>query len=326
MGDERDTKMTYARCGKSGLLLPRLSLGTWHNFGSADDFENARAIARTAFDHGITHFDLADNYGPEPGSAESNFGRILKSDFAAHRDELVVATKAGHRMWPGPYGDWGSRKHLIAGLDQSLRRLGLDYVDIFYHHRPDPETPLEETLGALAQIVRSGRALYVGLSKYDAARDRGAIAWLRANHVPLVVQQMRYSLLVRGPEESGLLDLLKDSGVGVAAFSPLAQGLLTDRYLSGAIAPDSRAAKNAFLKRETITSDLVVRLNRLNDFAQAHGETLAEFAVTWILSHPAITTAVVGASRPAQLLGTLKALAFPLLSSADRAAAARLLG
>ena len=292
--------MIYRRCGRSGLVLPAISLGLWHNFGAVDRYENARAIARRAFELGITHFDLANNYGPPPGSAEQTFGRLLREDFAAHRDELIVSTKAGYRMWPGHYGDGGSRKYLLASLDQSLRRLGLDYVDVFYHHRPDPATPLEETMGALDHAVRSGKALYVGVSNYDAERTRAALAILRRLGTPFVVHQPKYSMLQRAPEE-GLLVLLEAEGVGCIAFSPLAQGLLSDRYLSD-IPADSRAAsEHGFLQPSAVTPELRTRLRSLAEVAQARGQTIAQLALAWVLRAEVVTSALIGVSRVEQL-------------------------
>ncbi len=305
---ERYANMEYRRCGRSGLKLPALSLGLWHNFGGVDAFETARDLIHTALDHGITHFDLANNYGPPPGSAEDTFGRILKSDLAAWRDELIISTKAGYLMWPGPYGDGGSRKYLLSSLDQSLRRMGLEYVDIFYSHRPDPETPLEETMDALAQAVRLGKALYVGISNYPADLTRRAAALLKERGIDLLIHQPRYSLLARDIETNGLLDTLNDLEIGCICFSPLAQGLLTDTYLQ-TIPADSRAAKaTGFLKKETITPDLVKKLNALNTIAAERGQTLAQMALAWVLRQPAVTSALIGASRPKQLLDNLAAL------------------
>lgn len=312
--------MDYRRCGRSGLKLPRLALGLWHNFGSVDDFANMRAMLRTAFDRGVVHFDLANNYGPEAGSAETNFGRILASDFRGHRDEMVISTKAGHLMWPGPYGEWGSRKSLIASVDQSLKRMGVDYVDIFYSHRPDPETPLEETMGALSDIVKSGKALYVGISKYSAADTLRAAEILKANGTPLLIHQFRYNMFTRGIEADGLLDVLERVGAGGIAFSPLAQGLLTDRYLQGV--PDgSRASKNGFLKAETITPALREQLLKLNWFAGERGMTLAELALVWNLRDPRVTSVLVGASCPEQIAGTIRAVTGGKTLAADELAA-----
>jgi L-glyceraldehyde 3-phosphate reductase len=292
--------IAYARCGRSGLKLPRLSLGLWHNFGGVDPLENQRALLRRAFDLGITHFDLANNYGPPAGSAEENFGVLLKQDFAAHRDELIISTKAGYYMWPGPYGEWGSRKYLRASLDQSLRRMGLDYVDIFYSHRPDPETPLEETMGAVADAVKSGKALYAGVSNYNAAQTREAAAILKSHGVPLLIHQPKYNMFERWVEPE-LLSALTEVGAGCIPFSPLAQGLLTNRYLDG-IPQDSRAVKSGvFLKPGQITPALLAKIQGLDALAQAHGATLAQFATLWLLRRPEITTVLIGASKVAQI-------------------------
>lgn len=304
--EQRYTALPYRRCGCSGLRLPAVSLGLWHNFGGVDRLETAREVVRTAFDHGITHFDLANNYGPPPGSAEETFGTLLRDDLRPYRDELVVSSKAGYTMWPGPYGDWGSRKYLIASLDQSLKRMGLDYVDIFYHHRPDPETPLEETMAALDHIVRSGRALYVGVSNYPAGLLRQAAAILRDLGTPCVIHQPRYSMLDRRCERE-LLPVLADEGVGCIAFSPLAQGILTDRYLGGDIPPDSRAARAAFLKPEQLSAERLGVVRALNEIALARGLTLARMALAWVLRHPSMTSVLIGASRPAQVLDAVAA-------------------
>ncbi len=312
----RYDNMDYVRCGKSGLLLPRVSFGLWHSFGSSDSPAVMRDLLCHAFDAGITHFDLANNYGPEPGSAERNFGEILHAELADHRDELIVSTKAGHAMWPGPYGDWGSRKSLLASLDQSLRRMKLDYVDIFYSHRPDPETPLEETLGALSDAVRQGKALYVGLSKHSAEQTQRAAEILRANGTPLLIHQFRYNMFTRGIEEDRLLDVLADVSAGGICFSPLAQGLLTNRYLVG-IPADSRAERNAFLKTETITDAKRAQLVALNDFAAARGYTLAEMALLWALRDPRVTSVLLGASRVEQLEANLQILKKPPLTTGD---------
>ncbi|WP_374605024.1 aldo/keto reductase [Niveibacterium sp.] len=304
--DNRYGALPYRRCGRSGLKLPAVSLGLWHNFGGVDRFENARALVRCAFDHGITHFDLANNYGPPPGSAEETFGALLAGDLRPYRDELVISTKAGYTMWPGPYGDWGSRKYLVASLDQSLQRLELDYVDIFYHHRPDPETPLEETMAALAHIVASGRALYVGLSNYPAELTRRAAAMLRELGTPCLIHQPRYSMLDRWVE-GGLLDALTDEGIGGIAFSPLAQGVLSDRYLGGEIPADSRAARGAFLKPEQITPARLALVRALNDIAAARGQKLAQMALSWVLRQPAISSVLIGASRSEQILDAVAA-------------------
>jgi len=290
----------FRRCGHSGLILPLVSLGLWHNFGGADSYENSRAIVRRAFDLGITHFDLANNYGPPPGSAEENFGRMLRTDLVHHRDELIISTKAGYDMWPGPYGDFGSRKYLLASLDQSLHRLGLDYVDIFYHHRPDPETPLEETMGALAHAVRSGKALYVGLSNYDHRQAARAIAILRELGTPCLIHQPRFNLLDRWPEAE-LLPLLEKEGIGCIPFSPLAKGLLTNRYFSG-IPADSRAGHDPrFLRPEHVTDAVLAKTRRLDEIAKTRGQTLAQMSLAWLLSRPAVTTVLIGASRPSQV-------------------------
>jgi len=294
--DTRYDSMLYNRSGKSGLKLPAISLGLWHNFGGVDTLENARTMLRRAFDLGITHFDLANNYGPPPGSAEENFGRILHDDFAGYRDELIISTKAGYDMWPGPYGEWGSRKYLLASLDQSLQRIGLDYVDIFYSHRPDPDTPLEETMQALDQAVRSGKALYAGISSYSAEQTRQAAQILRSLGTPCLIHQPSYSMFNRWIED-GLLQTLGEEGIGCIVFSPLHQGLLTDKYLSG-IPAGSRASKpHGFLKPEQITEDKVAKVRRLNEMAQRRGQTLAQMALAWVLRHPQMTSALIGASR-----------------------------
>lgn len=301
--------MIYNRCGDSGLKLPAISLGCWHNFGDHTPFETMRQLTRTAFDHGITHFDLANNYGPEPGSAERNVGQLLRTDFVAHRDELIISTKAGYEMWPGPYGDLGSRKYLIASLDQSLKRLGLDYVDIFYHHRMDPETPLEETMGALAQIVASGKALYVGLSNYDGPTLEKAAAILDELHVPFIINQNRYNIFDRTVETNGLKETSQRLGRGLITFSPLDQGLLTDRYLDGVIPSDSRIATDGrFLHADALTEDKLKQIHDLNNIAAMRGQTLAEMALAWLLHDDAVTSVLVGASKPEQLLDNLKAL------------------
>jgi L-glyceraldehyde 3-phosphate reductase len=311
--DSRYDRMTYRRCGRSGVLLPAVSLGLWHNFGSVDPFEEARAMVRRAFDLGITHFDLANNYGPEPGSAEETFGRILIGDLAGHRDELIISTKAGWRMWPGPYGEWGSRKYLIASLDQSLARMGLEYVDIFYSHRPDPETPLEETMGALDFAVRSGRALYAGISSYAADQTRRAADILASLGTPCLIHQPRYSMFDRWVED-GLLDVLAERGIGCIAFSPLAQGLLTSKYLRD-IPAGSRAAKpHGFLKKEEITAARRAQIAALNEIGIGRGQTLAQLAITWVLRQPAMTSALVGASSVKQVEENVAALDAPPLS------------
>jgi L-glyceraldehyde 3-phosphate reductase len=312
--------MPYLRCGHSGLRLPAISLGLWHNFGAAADFTRQREIARTAFDHGITCFDLANNYGPPPGSAESNFGRLLDLDLRPYRDELVICTKAGYTMWPGPYGDWGSRKYLVASLDQSLKRMGLDYVDIFYHHRPDPATPLEETMAALDYIVRSGRALYAGISNYSGAQTRLAAAELRRLGTPCIINQSRYSMFVRNVEQD-LLPVLEEERIGGIAFSPLAQGLLTDRYLDGDLPHDSRAAGSAgFLRAEHITEERLRTVRALNAVAQEGGQSLAQLALRWVRRQPAITSVLIGASKPAQVIEAVQAAQMPTLAPAELAA------
>lgn len=306
-GSNRYSKMQYRRCGNSGVKLPLISLGLWHNFGHVDQLENSSNILKLAFDHGITHFDLANNYGPPPGSAEENFGKLLKRDFSGYRDEMIISTKAGYTMWEGPYGDWGSKKYLVSSLDQSLKRMELDYVDIFYHHRPDPETPLEETMSALDLIVRQGKALYVGISNYQPEEAARAIAILNELGTPCLIHQPKYSMYERWIE-NGLLDLLGNEGVGCIPFSPLAQGLLTDKYLKG-IPADSRAAKaHGFLKVEQITEEKLNQLNQLNAIALKRGQKLAQMALSWILRDERITSVLVGASRPEQLADSIKCL------------------
>lgn len=307
MGTDRYEKMDYSFCGKSGLMLPRVSLGLWHNFGSVDSFENMRSMCRTAFDNGIVHFDIANNYGPEPGSAEENFGRILKKDFHTLRDELLISTKAGYYMWEGPYGDGGSRKYLISSLDQSLKRLGLDYVDIFYHHRMTPDTPLEETCLALSQIVRSGKALYAGLSNYDGETMEKAAKILAELKVPFVINQNPYNILNRGIEDNGLLYAAKSGGKGVICFSPLAQGLLTDRYLEG-VKNGSRASRNHFLKNSRITPEYIMNAKELNAIASERGQTLAQMALSWVLKNDAVTSVLIGASSAEQILDDIKCI------------------
>ncbi|MGA7294026.1 MAG: L-glyceraldehyde 3-phosphate reductase [Terriglobales bacterium] len=304
--DSRYDSMQYRRSGRSGINLPAVSLGLWHNFGGVDNFENSRAMLRRAFDLGITHFDLANNYGPPYGSAEETFGQILKKDFQPYRDELIISTKAGWDMWPGPYGDLGSRKYMLASLDQSLKRMGLEYVDIFYHHRPDPDTPMEESLGALDTAVRSGRALYVGISSYNAKQTAEAIKILRDLGTPCLIHQPKYSMFVRDPEQ-GLLDVLGKEGVGTIVFSPLAQGLLSDRYLHG-IPSDSRAARDFFLKKKDIGEDTLTRIRALNEIAKQRGQTLAEMAVAWVLRDPRVTSALVGTSKVSQVDDNVAAL------------------
>src|SRR6266404_1628415 len=294
--ETRYDAMPYERCGRSGLKLPPISLGLWHNFGGVDALENSREMALRAFDLGITHFDLANNYGPPPGSAEETFGQILRQDLAPFRDELIISTKAGYLMWPGPYGEWGSRKYLLASLDQSLRRMGLDYVDVFYHHRPDPDTPIAETISALDQIVRSGKALYVGISSYTAEQTREAAAILKSLGTRCLIHQPRYSMFDRWIEES-LLGVLNEEGIGCIVFSPLAQGLLTDKCLNG-IPADSRAAKpHGFLRPEQITDDKIIKVRRLREIAGARGQKLSQMALAWVLRHPEVTSALIGASR-----------------------------
>ncbi|MFY9676102.1 MAG: L-glyceraldehyde 3-phosphate reductase [Terriglobales bacterium] len=302
----RYDSMQYRRSGRSGIKLPAISLGLWHNFGGVDHFENARAMLRRAFDLGVTHFDLANNYGPPYGSAEETFGQIFKKDFRPYRDELIISTKAGWDMWPGPYGDFGSRKYLLASLDQSLKRMGLDYVDIFYHHRPDPETPMEESMGALDTAVRSGRALYAGISAYDAYQTAEALRILRALGTPCLIHQPRYSMLAREPEH-GLLELLEKEGAGCIVFSPLAQGLLSDRYLKG-IPEDSRAARDFFLKKASIDDAMLMKIRALNEIARGRGQTLAEMAVAWVLRDGRVTSALVGTSRVSQVDDNVAAL------------------
>ncbi len=298
--EDRYDRMVYRRCGKSGVQLPAVSLGLWHNFGHDTPHETKRAICRTAFDHGITHFDLANNYGPPPGSAEHAFGSILQEDFAGYRDEMIISTKAGYDMWPGPYGQWGSRKYLVASCDQSLRRMGLDYVDIFYSHRFDPDTPLEETMGALDYIVRSGRALYAGISSYNTARTLEAVAILKNLGTPCLIHQPSYNMLNRWVERDGLKGALTELGVGSIAFTPLAQGMLTKKYLGG-IPDDSRAAQGKSLFPSMLTEQAIENIRKLNEIAAARGQTLAQMAIAWVLRDGGITTALIGASRPSQV-------------------------
>jgi len=305
--DRYDNGMTFRRCGQSGVLLPELSLGFWHNFGSVDPYERSREITRYAFDHGVTHFDLANNYGPAYGSAEETMGRLMDDDFRPYRDELFISTKAGYDMWPGPYGNWGSRKYLMASLDQSLRRMHLDYVDLFYSHRYDPETPLEETLQALVDIVRQGKALYVGISRWPLEALRTAYDYLQQRDVPLLIYQGRLNLLDREPQHEGILDFCAEKGVGFISFSPLAQGLLTDRYLNG-VPEDSRMSKGKFLKQSMLTPELLAQLRQWNTEAAAEGRTLAEKALRWILEQRGVTSVLVGASSTAQLGKNLKAV------------------
>jgi L-glyceraldehyde 3-phosphate reductase len=301
--------MQYRRCGRSGLDLPAISLGLWHNFGGVDALENCRAMLRRSFDLGITHFDLANNYGPPPGSAEENFGHILRTDFAPYRDELIISTKAGYTMWEGPYGDWGSRKYLISSLDQSLKRMGLQYVDIFYSHRPDPNTPVEETMSALDQAVRSGKALYAGISNYNPEQTARAAAALRELGTPCLIHQPKYSVFERTPETTGLFDVLSQEGIGCIAFTPLAQGLLTNRYLQG-IPSDSRASKSyGFLKPKDIDDHRLDEVRRLTDIAQKRGQSLAQMALAWVLRQSCMTSALIGASRVEQIEQNVASLA-----------------
>ncbi len=316
--ENRYEKMKYNRCGRSGLKLPAVSLGLWHNFGDDTPHERKQQICRTAFDLGITHFDLANNYGPPPGSAEVAFGEILRTDFAGLRDEMIISSKAGYDMWPGPYGEWGSRKYLIASCDQSLGRMGLDYVDIFYSHRFDPDTPLEETCGALDHIVRSGRALYIGISSYNSQRTREAAETLQALGTPLIIHQPSYSLINRWVEDDKLLDTLDELGVGSIVFSPLAQGMLTSKYLEG-VPADSRAAQNHFLKRRFLSDKTLANIKALNDIAARRGQTLAQMAIAWVLRGGRVTSALIGASRPEQVVDCVTALDNPDFSSAELA-------
>ena len=324
--EARYASMPYNRCGRTGLRLPAISLGLWHNFGGVDRYEDGRAMIRRAFDLGITHFDLANNYGPPPGSAEETFGHVLRDDLAAYRDELIISSKAGYRMWPGPYGEWGSRKYLISSLDQSLKRMGLDYVDIFYHHRPDPDTPLEETMGALDQIVRSGKALYAGISIYSAEQTGAAAQILRRLGTPCVIHQPSYSMFNRWVED-GLLTTLRDEGVGCIVFSPLAQGLLSDKYLDG-VPEGSRASKaHGFLRPAQITDEKLAKVRQLNDLAAARGQSLAQLALAWVLRDPVVTSALIGASRVAQIDDAVGALqAAPLAAEELQAIEAILQG
>ncbi|WP_215800779.1 L-glyceraldehyde 3-phosphate reductase [Pantoea dispersa] len=321
---ERYQQMQYRRCGRSGLKLPAISLGLWHNFGDSTRVDNSRALLRHAFDRGITHFDLANNYGPPPGSAESNFGRILREDFHGLRDELVLSTKAGYTMWDGPYGDWGSRKYLISSLDQSLKRMGLEYVDIFYHHRPDPETPLEETMRALDQVVRQGKALYAAISNYPADKAAAAIAMLRDLGTPCLIHQPRYSMFERTPEQ-GLLEVLGDNGVGCIAFSPLAGGVLTDRYLQG-IPQDSRIASGSkFLNENQLTPEKMAKVQQLQALAQQRGQKLAQMALRWVLRDTRVTSVLIGASKTAQIDDAVDMLSQPELTADEIAAIEQIL-
>jgi L-glyceraldehyde 3-phosphate reductase len=309
--DDRYDKMKYKRVGKSGLKFPVISLGFWHNFGNISDYDNMREMCRTAFDNGITQFDLANNYGPEYGAAEINAGRILREDFRPYRDELVITTKAGYDMWPGPYGDHGSRKYLIASIDQSLKRLGLDYVDIFYHHRPDPDTPLEETMEALLQIVRSGKAIYAGISNYNGEQAKAAVKIARKIHLPLIVNQRRYSIFDRKIERDGAIDEAEKDGLGIIAFSPLAQGLLTDRYING-IPADSRIVRDhRYLHREDLTEKKLIAIKALNEMAHTRGQSLADMALAWDLKQKNICSVIIGASRPEQIVDNIHFLEKP---------------
>ena len=306
--DNRYNNMKYNRCGNSGLKLPMVSLGLWHNFGDTAQYENMKELCFTAFDNGITHFDLANNYGPEPGSAEKNFGKILREEMSAYRDEMIISTKAGYLMWDGPYGDWGSRKYLIASLDQSLKRMGLEYVDIFYHHRPDPDTPLEETMGALSQIVKSGKALYVGLSNYDGERLEEACEILDGLKCPFIINQNRYSIFDRTIENNGLKEASKNLNKGIISFSPLAQGMLTDRYLNG-IPEDSRIKTDGrFLSASAVTEEKLSQIRELSKIAKNRGQTLAEMALAWVLKDGVVTSVLIGASKKSQILDNIKAI------------------
>jgi len=307
ISENRYQNMLYNRCGNSGLKLPAISLGLWHNFGHVNVFENSKNLIYTAFNHGITHFDLANNYGPPPGSAEEVFGKILQENFTGYRDEMIISSKAGYTMWDGPYGDWGSKKYLVSSLDQSLKRMKLDYVDIFYHHRPDPETPLQETMDTLSLMVRQGKALYVGISNYDADQAAAAIRILKENGTPCLIHQPKYSMFERWVE-NGLLNVLEENGVGCIPFSPLAQGLLTDKYLNG-IPSDSRVATSGvFLKESNITPEKIAIIAKLNDLAKARGQKLSHMALSWILKDKRITTVLIGASKPEQITDAIQAL------------------
>lgn len=317
--EKRYETMKYNRCGSSGLLLPAVSLGLWHNFGSNANLDNMEAMCHTAFDHGITHFDLANNYGPVPGAAEENFGRILAKGFGRYRDELVISTKAGYDMWPGPYGNWGSKKYLVASLDQSLKRMGLDYVDIFYHHRPDPNTPLEETVRALDGIVRSGKAIYIGISNYNKEQTIAAAERFRELGTPFIINQRKYSMFVRDMEKDGLKDYAAAHGIGIITFSPLAQGLLTDRYLHG-IPEDSRIRTDGrFLKESAVTEEVLQKVRALGEIAAQRGQSLAQMALAWILRDGDITSVLIGASRPSQILDNIGMLGNTGFSAEERA-------
>ena len=324
--EKRYEEMKYNRCGASGLLLPAVSLGLWHNFGSNGNFDNMQDMCYTAFDNGITHFDLANNYGPVPGAAEENFGRILKKGLGVYRDELIISTKAGYDMWPGPYGNWGSKKYLVASLDQSLQRMGLDYVDIYYHHRPDPNTPLEETVRALDGIVRSGKALYIGISNYNKEQTIAAAKMFRELGTPFIINQRKYSMLVRDIEKDGLKDYAAPNGIGIITFCPLAQGLLTDRYLHG-IPADSRIRTDGrFLKENAITEETLTKIHALNEIALQRGQTLAQMALAWILRDGDITSVLIGASRASQILDNIGAIKNITFSEEERTRIDEILG
>ena len=315
--EQRYETMAYRNCGESGLKLPVLSLGLWHNFGTNDDYQNMKNMCFAAFDRGVTHFDLANNYGPIPGSAEENFGRILKQEFSAYRDEMIISTKAGYTMWPGPYGDWGSRKYLLASLDQSLKRMGLPYVDVFYHHRMDKNTPLEESMLALDTAVKSGRALYAGLSNYDSATSLRAASILSELRCPFVLNQVRYSIFDRHIEPDGLEKAAENAGYGIICFSPLAQGLLTDRYLGG-IPEDSRIGRGGpFLQREQLTQEKLAQIAALNEIARARGQSLSQLALSWVLKSPRVTSVLIGASSPEQIIQNLGILHAPVLTAEE---------
>lgn len=324
--EKRYDEMQYNRCGASGLLLPAVSLGLWHNFGSNGNFDNMQDMCYTAFDNGITHFDLANNYGPVPGAAEENFGRILNKGLGAYRDELIISTKAGYDMWPGPYGNWGSKKYLVASLDQSLQRMGLDYVDIYYHHRPDPNTPLEETVRALDGIVRSGKALYIGISNYNKEQTIAAAKMFKELGTPFIINQRKYSMLVRDIEKDGLKDYAAPNGIGIITFCPLAQGLLTDRYLHG-IPADSRIRKDGrFLNENAITEETLTKVRALNEIALQRGQTLAQMALAWILRDGDITSVLIGASRASQILDNIGAIKNITFSEEERRKIDEILG
>lgn len=316
--EQRYEKMQYSRCGKSGLMLPQVSLGLWHNFGSNGNFDNMVNMCCTAFDKGITHFDLANNYGPVPGAAEENFGRILKKELGKYRDELIISTKAGYDMWPGPYGNWGSKKYLVASLDQSLKRMGLDYVDIYYHHRPDPQTTLEETARALDGIVKSGKALYVGISNYDKEQTIAIADIFKKLGTPFIINQRKYSIFERKIEEDGLKDYAKDNGIGIITFCPLAQGLLTDRYLNG-IPADSRIRTDGrFLKENAVNEEVETKVRKLNEIAKKRGQTLVQMSLAWILRDDDITSVLIGASKPSQILDNVECINNTKFSEEER--------